>query len=140
MGGTSYCPAATQVGILELGVKLFSGSNQIFYLPGAAIYNVVPPPGVPGRFASQVTEGFINFDATVRSDGDYGIVSEVRNSAQTIPLQGARVTIWAFRRPCQRRAQVLPGAPGPRLRSHRKTEPPGHHPQQLRRRSAHRQR
>jgi hypothetical protein len=80
------CPPNTQVGITRVS---FGGSLTAT----TALYNLVPPPGVPARFGFSIT-GFSSFqDAVLDSDG-YGI-SIVDDTVPTnLNIKAVSETIW----------------------------------------------
>jgi hypothetical protein len=80
------CPDASQVGVANIEL-----SGNTFAQP---IFNLVPPPGVPARFGFSLQTLVVLLDASVRSDGDYGVNVTVRNINQTLPVLGTSVTFW----------------------------------------------
>jgi hypothetical protein len=94
------CSSSTQVGVASVGNSVSSNFfRRPFQLP-LAVYNIVPPPGVPARFGLILfgVETFI--DATVRSGGDYGITAHVNDIVQhvheghAIEIINSRITFW----------------------------------------------
>ncbi len=85
------CPASTQV-----GVDTFGWGNVSAYPVQAArlaIYNMVPPAGMPAQFAFNLFGVNISLNASVRDGGDYGITEHVENVAQRNILWNT-ATIW----------------------------------------------
>jgi hypothetical protein len=69
------CPKGSIVGVDWAGI----GAQ----LPGAVIYNLVPPePGVAALFAFNLAGGEVFFEAKVRSGGNYGITVHSNNLPQ----------------------------------------------------------
>jgi uncharacterized repeat protein (TIGR01451 family) len=96
------CPASSQVGVSSVD---FSGHNCNGHCTAvgpmsAAVYNMVPPPGVPAQFAFAYDIGGIHvrtrLNARVHSGGDYGLTVETSGVAQEIaaPLLDNTVTLW----------------------------------------------
>lgn len=83
------CPNGSQVGT----VKVYAyGLNQIFTEP---LYMMVPPGGdVVARlgFVAGIFPTFVDFK--VRSESDYGLVSEVTDASAEAKLIRAETTIW----------------------------------------------
>jgi hypothetical protein len=81
------CPATSQIGIALVRHSL----GTLGPLP---VYNMVPPPGVPARFAFNVAGSIIVLDAHVRSGGDYGLGVTASNTPQGLAIVGSTVTLW----------------------------------------------
>jgi len=79
------CPAATQVGINSVTLE---GLRNTF-----AVYNLVPPPGLPAQFGFILKGVKTYLDAKVRSGGDYGLTVSVENIAQRA-VDNSRTIIW----------------------------------------------
>ena len=88
------CPPSTQIGddLVTLGAPTLVHFN----IP---VYDLVPPPGHPAEFAFVLYGNKILLDASVRSDGDYGITEQVNNLPQ-VGVTGNAITIWGT--PAQR--------------------------------------
>jgi uncharacterized repeat protein (TIGR01451 family) len=94
------CPPSSQVGVTHTD---FSGSKQCsecvpIPLLSTAVYNMVPPPGVPAQFAFSYNVGGIHvrtrIDARLHSGGDYGVTAVVSGIPQAFPLLATPVTLW----------------------------------------------
>ena len=86
-GQASACPGDTQIGVFR---ALAQGGAINVTQP---IFNMAPVFGSPARFGFSVT-GFNSFqEASLRSDGDYGI-GVVDLTVPNIELQTATETIW----------------------------------------------
>lgn len=94
--GLPACPHETQVGEVLIRATNFSGYdiNAGWSWHPVALYNMEPPPGVPGAFAFAVASVPIHLRAEVRSGSDYGLTLTVPNINQALPLIGTRVTMW----------------------------------------------
>jgi uncharacterized repeat protein (TIGR01451 family) len=83
------CPTGSQIGIAPSGLG--------GYLPvltfNFPVYNMVPPPGHPAEFAFELFNNQVFLDASVRSNGDYGITEHVANIPQR-EIVTSTVTIW----------------------------------------------
>ncbi len=88
--GFYNCPASTQVG----GIYLF------FYREGtqeqyAPLYNIEPPPGHPAELGFSVsTVAHVPVFFHVRSDGDYGLSTDISNINELTPVRMALVSVW----------------------------------------------
>jgi hypothetical protein len=83
------CPASTQVGIDKPALPEEGGAP---FTPVVAVYNLVPPPGVPVEFGFTALGVNVLLDAQVRSGSDYGITENVNNLGFA-PI-GNTITIW----------------------------------------------
>ena len=84
------CPTASQIGTLAIGL---GGYLPIYNIPPLEVYNMVPPPGHPAQFAFNLFNNQVFVDASVRSDGDYGITEHVVNIPQR-EIVSSTMTIW----------------------------------------------
>jgi hypothetical protein len=84
----SLCPIASQIGIQTIK---FGGTGGSFR---EQLFNMVPPPGVPAEFGANTSVGIVYYDSTVRSGGDYGITTRIRNIPQGRDLVSVVDTIW----------------------------------------------
>jgi hypothetical protein len=83
------CPTGSQIGNDVAG--LGGGVPTLnFDFP---VYNLVPPPGHPAEFGFVIFDNKVLLDASVRSDGDYGITEHVDNLPQRI-IANNSITIW----------------------------------------------
>jgi hypothetical protein len=89
----SGCPNAAALG--TLGTPVFLGS---FGFSSTALFNMVPPPGYPAEFASNIAGSslFVHLLPSVRSDGDYGISVEIPDilALSSHPLFDSTNQIW----------------------------------------------
>jgi len=90
------CPVTSQVGVTTLhlmkGSFFFQNSETI--LGPLPVFNMVPPPGVPARFAFNAGGVIVNLDARVRSDGDYGLSVDAKNIPEGLAVAGTSLTFW----------------------------------------------
>jgi hypothetical protein len=91
------CPVSSQVGVSRI---VLSSSDCECVGVGPiiqAVYNMVPPPGVPAQFAFSIDIGGIHvrtrLNARVHSGGDYGITLSTTGISQSTVLE-APVTLW----------------------------------------------
>jgi hypothetical protein len=84
-----HCPSDTQIGVdhADLGGAL--PPIQFAF----DVYNLVPPPGHAAEFGFFLLGNRVMLDATVRSDGDYGI-TELANNLPQRQLASNSITIW----------------------------------------------
>jgi hypothetical protein len=82
------CPATTQIGVDKPELP---GEGPPL-TPVVAVYNLVPPPGVPAEFGFTAEGANILLDAEVRSGSDYGITEAVH--ALSFKPVGNAITIW----------------------------------------------
>ncbi|MGA9286052.1 MAG: hypothetical protein WBV85_11500 [Solirubrobacteraceae bacterium] len=80
------CPADTQIG---QDTAYLGGYGRVPF----AVYNLIPPPGMPAQFAFSLLGVQTFLDASVRSDGNYGITEHVRNIVQRGIVSNI-TTIW----------------------------------------------
>ncbi len=82
------CPVNTQVGVAIIG--LFNPLRTTGTVP---VYNMVPAPGEPARFALDL--GLPVFlDTAIRTGEDYGVTVNSDNISQVGQVLSAQVTIW----------------------------------------------
>jgi uncharacterized repeat protein (TIGR01451 family) len=92
------CPPSSQVGVSRIVFSTVdcAGCQQTGPL-STAVYNMVPPPGVPAEFAFAYDVGGIHrrtrLNARVHSGGDYGVTVVASGISQT-PLREIPVTLW----------------------------------------------
>jgi hypothetical protein len=85
----NQCPDASVVGMLA--IEQLEGAGGIFNL---AIYNLIPPKGIPAQLGFQYAGLPFYINTKLRSDGDYGIIGYLHNIAQAKRVTAARTTIW----------------------------------------------
>src|SRR6185436_18812701 len=85
----SLCPVTSQIGSVLVRLNGFAQTSVYGPLP---LFNMVPPPGVPARFAFDVIGALVTLDAKVRSS-DYG-VSVIAHNTTEFGIQGVTATLW----------------------------------------------
>ena len=84
------CPNSTAVGTVE--VRLASSMAQgAFYM---AVYNLVPPPGVPAMLGFVVVGEPITIELGVSEAAPYRIVGGPHSISQLAPFVATRFTLW----------------------------------------------
>ncbi len=84
------CPASTQVGSAYL--RFYTNGTAVQYAP---VYNIVPPHGQPGELGFSVSSiAKVPIFFHLRSDGDYGLSSNVSNITQFDPPRIVALSIW----------------------------------------------
>ncbi len=84
------CPTGSQIGVAPTDLGGFGTTTFRLVFP---VYNMVPPAGHPAEFAFELFNNQVFLDASVRSNGDYGITEHVPNIPQREVTANA-VTIW----------------------------------------------
>jgi hypothetical protein len=123
------CPVSSQVGVDHTDFsasRLCSGCIAI-QPDSTAVYNMVPPPGVPAQFAFSYNIGGIHvrtrFNAQLHSGGDYGVTVVASGISQAFFLLATPVTIWGVpadpshddqrcREPAHEAEMICAGEPG----------------------------
>jgi uncharacterized repeat protein (TIGR01451 family) len=94
------CPPSSQVGVSRVDV---AGGNTLLHvsqieLQPTAVYNMVPPPGVPAQFAFRFSfggsEARTRLNARVHTGGDYGLTVATTGVSQGVPVLDTTVTLW----------------------------------------------
>jgi hypothetical protein len=84
------CPDASAVGVAQ--VQQLEGSGREGF---QALYNLVPPKGMPAQLGFQPVVGVpVYINTKLRSDGDYGISAYLQNTTEAKRVTAARVTVW----------------------------------------------
>jgi hypothetical protein len=93
IGTAPTCPTDSQVGVVTL---LTNMTLPFPFLWGGTfpLYNMVPRAGVPGSFGLQVAGAPVILDASVRSDGDYGLSVASSGIPATVRLWALHATFW----------------------------------------------
>jgi hypothetical protein len=93
LGTAPTCPVDSQVGEITLKTSQTNPFNILFY-GTTAIYNMQARPSAPGSLGFQIAGTPVVLDATVRSDGDYGLTVGSTDVAEAFRLWGASATLW----------------------------------------------
>ena len=90
--GIDGCPIATQVGIVHLSVTWIAAptANEVF----VPLYNMIPPPGVPGEFAFNFAGVLVRLDARVDPSRGNAISLDVRGISSGLGVLGTSATLW----------------------------------------------
>lgn len=91
--GYAECPAATQVGVVDL---VFYNS-ELTTQQMVPVYNIVPPSGQPAELGFSVsTIGHVAmlFHAGPRPDGQYALTASVSQITQFLNVRALAMTIW----------------------------------------------
>lgn len=84
------CPVASQVGITTL--RLWQGTEQFpIRLP---VYNMVPDPGQTADFAFLVLIAPVHIVATINTDGDYSLTTNISDISELLPLGASELSFW----------------------------------------------
>jgi len=86
---TQSCPAASQVGTIAL---LLAATPTIHVQQ--AVYNIVPPAGIPAQFGFNLLSAGVYLDGSVRTGSDYGLTITVHNAPQSSPIIAQWLTLW----------------------------------------------
>jgi hypothetical protein len=85
------CPTSSQVGVAEV----YFGLGGYFTFPGfVPVYNMVPSDGGTAELAFPVINVVQPIIVGVRTDGDYGVVSQTTNITQYVSFAGLAITLW----------------------------------------------
>jgi hypothetical protein len=92
------CPPSSQVGVSRIDFSGHACSCAAVGPLSTAVYNMVPPPGVPAQFAFAYDVGGIHvrtrLNARVHSGGDYGVTVAISGVSQVNALLETPVTLW----------------------------------------------
>jgi hypothetical protein len=90
----SLCPSDSQVGIdtATLGGPEPTGYEFLFE-PALAVFNMVPPPGVPAQLGFQLAGIGTRINTEVRTGSDYGLAEVIDNIPQR-NLSANMITVW----------------------------------------------
>ncbi len=93
----SSCPGDTQVGVARTALFVFGGNTATVF--SFAVYNLVPPPGVPAEIGFNPLGLAITLLPNVHvhsghGDGGYSLITDVDNISQYQPLSFASVALW----------------------------------------------
>jgi hypothetical protein len=88
------CSTQAAVGIASVGVQ--TGSIAGYYVFKVPVFNLEPSYGEPARFGFYLgaAELGVYIDTTVPAGGDYPVISNVENIAQTAGYLWSEVTFW----------------------------------------------
>jgi len=93
----ALCPTDSQVGMARLYSSNFSAgpdpANGRTY-GEAAIYNMVPGYGEPAQLAFNVAGVLVRIRPHLDPSRNYAVVAEVSNASQSVPIDGAKISLW----------------------------------------------
>jgi hypothetical protein len=92
-GATNKCPSDTAIGVAKATVLVASHYPKPITV-AVPLFNLVPEPGEPARFAFKVLGTPVIFDTAVRTGGDYGVTVKISNLSEIADLLAAQVTFW----------------------------------------------
>jgi hypothetical protein len=85
---TPLCPSTSQIGTLTIRTDLGETAPT-------PIFNMVPAPGVPTRFAMNIAGSIVVLDASlVSSAGTYHIRVKATDVPQALVIDGNTITLW----------------------------------------------
>ncbi len=86
------CPINSQVGVVTLreSTFFFPNTNEGTF----AVYNMVPPAGMPAELAFQVAGVPVLIGTSVRTGEDYGLTASLHEASAALPVTGASLTVW----------------------------------------------
>ena len=91
-----WCPIGSQVGVIYVNDENLTsaiGANPRGF--PAPLFNMVPPAGVPVRFAFQFEDVVIALDGGVRGEGaGFHVTVDSHDISQSLPLTGVTVVLW----------------------------------------------
>jgi uncharacterized repeat protein (TIGR01451 family) len=133
------CPPSSQVGVSHVDFSGFKCSRCVGLAPlSTAVYNMVPPPGVPAQFAFTYKVGGLQartrLDARLHTGGDYGVTVVASGISQLFALLATPVTFWGVpadpshddqrcKNPGDEQAVICSGEPGTDDGPNRSTAP-----------------
>ena len=91
---TTECPPSSQVGTVLVRYSDHAGMGSSFRGP-LPVFVIDAPPGVAARFGFNVAGTIVVLDASIRSDGDYGITTGSTDTSEGLPVVGASFDLWS---------------------------------------------
>ncbi len=86
---TPECPDSTAIGTVAPEI-IHPGPG-----PLAAVYNLVPPPGVISKFGFFATDIVpVTIEVTLNHNPPYNVVAKLSSIAQPVPVYGSVLTLW----------------------------------------------
>ncbi|HEY1834637.1 MAG TPA: hypothetical protein VGG08_09385, partial [Solirubrobacteraceae bacterium] len=92
VGETNRCPASATIGVAT--VTLNEPNRTGYITLSVPVFNLEPAPGEPARFGFEADWVPVVLDATVRTEGDYGVRVSVNDATEAAQVLGAQVTFW----------------------------------------------
>jgi hypothetical protein len=91
-GESNSCPTESVIGVAT--VTLLEPNAVKYATLAVPVFNLEPAIGEPARFGFEAAWVPVVLDATVRTDGDYGVTVNVNNATEAAQVLGAQVTFW----------------------------------------------
>jgi hypothetical protein len=88
---TPACPGDTQIGFADIAISN-GGLEDLIFRTG--VYNVTPTPGSAATIGFSIDNNNSLQEASLRSDGDYGVALADVTIPTNIALQGVSVHVW----------------------------------------------
>ncbi len=91
-GVRNLCPPGSAIGVAT--VTILAPSPVGYKTLAVPVFNLVPAQGEPARFGFETEAVPVEIDASVRTDGDYGVRASVSNATAAAQVLGAQVILW----------------------------------------------
>jgi hypothetical protein len=91
-GETNSCPTSSVIGVAT--VTLLEPSVLRYATLVVPLFNLEPAPGEPARFGFEAAWVPVVLDASVRTNGDYGVTVDVNDTTEAAQVLGAQVSFW----------------------------------------------
>ena len=88
------CPNASVVGYVDIAASFDPFDAGNIEHSGAALYNLVPPPGTVARFGFIYANVPVTIEVKVSESAPYRVVAGVRNAPQPLRVYSSKVTLW----------------------------------------------
>ena len=86
------CPASSAVGVAT--VTVLEPSRAKYITKAVPLFNLEPERGEPARFGFEAVRVPVLLDASVRTEGDYGVTVTVKDATEAAQVLGAQITFW----------------------------------------------
>jgi hypothetical protein len=93
LGAMPLCSPTSQVGTTLVRLNGAGASVQNVIGP-LAVFNMVSPPNAPARLGFNIDGTVVTLDASLRSDGDYGVTVHAGPLPEALPISGTSLTLW----------------------------------------------
>jgi hypothetical protein len=90
---TNKCPSNTVIGVAKVTLLVPSLYPKPLTVP-VPLFNMVPEPGEPARFAFKILKTPVILETSLQSGGDYGVVVTIRHISEIPDLIASQVTFW----------------------------------------------
>ncbi|MFY9588532.1 MAG: hypothetical protein WAT66_13860, partial [Actinomycetota bacterium] len=84
------CPDGAALGTVEALVSVKGGTQE----PHAAVYNLVPPPGVVAKIGFWLLKVPITLELGVRETPPYNVTGGLTNASQLLEVLGSELVLW----------------------------------------------